>query len=324
MQTLSPAKPRGLQGGLQALSQSGVLIGIVALVLFFSLRSPFFFSIENFLNIGVQSALLMVAAFAMTFIIISGEIDLSIGAVVSLIGILVALALRDGAPVWLALLVAATSGIALGTINGAVTVIGRIPSFIVTLGMYSIARGISFGLTNARAISVQNAQFLAIFADAAPLGIPMPIWIAVVTLGVLNVVLSRTVFGSAVFAVGGNREAARLAGMAVTRIKIGVFALAGLLSGLAAVVLTARLGTGFVEGGRNLELDAIAAVVLGGTSFTGGRGSLLRTVLGALLIGILNNGLTLLNVNFYLQLVVKGTIIILAVLLDRWGNAKRG
>lgn len=298
--------------------QSGVLVGICVLVVIFSFASPYFLDARNFINIGQQTTLLAVAAFAMTFIILSGEIDLSVGAVASLLGILMAMTMRAGYPMEVAVVAGVSVGAGIGIINGSLSLFGRVPSFIVTLGMYSIARGVSYALTNARAISVADERFLLLFAKAAPLGISATVWYAIVIFICLHLLLTRTAFGASIYAVGGNPEAARLSGIEVARVKLLVFTLSGALTGVTAILLTARLGTGFVEGARNLELDAIAAVVLGGTSFSGGRGSLVRTLLGALLIGILNNGLSLLNVESYYQLVVKGAIIVAAVLLDRW------
>jgi ribose transport system permease protein len=179
---------------------------------------------------------------------------------------------------------------------------------------------LSFRLTQQRAISIFDENYLTIFADAEPLGIAIPIFYLIIVLVALQFVLSRTSFGTAVYAVGGNKEAAQYAGIPVDRVKIGVFVLAGVLFGFASVLQTARIGTGFAESAPGLELDAIAAVVLGGTSFTGGRGMVAQTIVGVLLIGVLNNGLTLLNVGSYIQLIIKGTIIVLAVLIDRWTN----
>ncbi|MEM6427814.1 MAG: ABC transporter permease [Deinococcota bacterium] len=316
--TVSNLNPSLASRAKQLVSTSGVLIGIVALFIFFSLASPFFFDPNNFLIIGRQTVLLMVAAFAMTFLILLGDIDLSIGAVTSLIGILVAMSLRDGVPLPIAILIALTSGGLIGLMNGLISVKGRVHSFIVTLGMASIARGVAITVTNNIAISVTNPTFLRLFAQAEPLGISIAVWYVAVLFILLHTLLTRSRFGREIYAVGGNAKAARLSGIPADVIKLRAFTLAGVVVGIGALLQTARIGTGFVEGARNLELDAIAAVVLGGTSFTGGRGALWRTVLGALLIGILNNGLTLLNVLSYYQLIIKGGIVILAVLLDRW------
>lgn len=304
-------------------SELGVLGAILLLIAYFSLASPVFFDASNFINIGRQTTLLAIAAFAMTFVILSGEIDLSVGAVASLIGMFTAIALRDGLPWYAAFGVALISGMLFGALNGFITVIGRVPSFIVTLGTFSIARGVAFAITNRTAVAVNDEGFLMIFAQANVAGIAIAVIYAALLFIALHLLLTRTSFGTSVYAVGGNANAARLSGIPVARVKIMVFVLAGALIGIAAALQTARLASAPVEAARNLELDAIAAVVLGGTSFGGGRGSLVRTIMGAILIGVLNNGLQLTGVDSYFQLVIKGVIIIGAVLLDRWTRGGR-
>lgn len=304
-------------------AEIGVIAAILVVGVYFSLASPAFFNSSNFINIGRQTTLLAIAAFAMTFIILSGEIDLSVGAVASLIGMFAAIALRDGMPWFMALLVALISGTFFGLINGVITVIGRVPSFIVTLGMFSITRGIAFAITNRTAVAVTDTSFLSIFAQGQVAGIAISIIYVLILFILLHLLLTRSSFGTSVYAVGGNVNAARLSGIPVARVKILIFVLAGGLIGFAATLQTARLASAPVESARNLELDAIAAVVLGGTSFAGGRGSLVRTILGVLLIGVLNNGMQLTGVDSYLQLVIKGVIIVVAVLLDRWTRGGR-
>jgi ribose/xylose/arabinose/galactoside ABC-type transport system permease subunit len=299
-------------------NELGVLGAVVALFIFFSLASPFFFDADNLVNLGRQTVLLAVTAFAMTFIILSGEIDLSVGSVVSLISILIAMTLRDSGSIVLALAVGLGAGALVGLINGVVTVKGHVPSFITTLGMFSAARGISLAITNAVAIPITNEDYLFVFQDARPLGVAVSVIYATALFALLHFLLTRARFGTSVYAVGGNARAARLSGIPVDRVKIGVFVLAGLIIGFASILQIARLGSASPEVARNLELDAIAAVVLGGTSFTGGRGSLVRTIFGVLLIGILNNGMNLMNIDSYFQFIIKGAIIVLAVLLDRW------
>ena len=313
----------GSSGGLGKLrdvvGEYGIVIALLLIALVFSLLSPVFFSLSNFANIGSQSAVLMIAGFAMTFIIISGEIDLSINSLASLTGVIVAIMLSASLPLPLAVLAALGAGALSGFIGGLITVKGQIPSFIVTIGLFSALRGLTFILTNSSTIPTRDDAFIAVFSDLTrPLGVPITILYAIGVFAILHFLLTRTVFGQHVYAVGGNAAATRLSGINTDRVKILVFTLSGLIVGFAGILFTARLGAGSAEIPRNLELDAIAAVVLGGTSFQGGRGSLYRTVLGALLIATLNNGLTLLNAASYTQLIVKGVIIIAAVLLDRW------
>lgn len=309
--------------GLPFSSQSlyrdtGVFIGILVLGAAFSIASPHFLTVSNLLNIGRQTTVLAIAAFAMTYIIISGEIDLSIGPVTSLAGITAAIAMQGGGSLFLGVLAAIGTGLIFSTVTGSFVGYGRVPSFIASLGAFSIAQGVAYVLTGGRAVAILNNSYIYIFAGMAPLGIPIAIWVAVVLFVILHFVLSRTVFGAHVYAVGGNPAAARYSGLSVGLTKLRIFLLDGFLVGLAGIVLSARLGTGFVDGARFLELDAIAATVLGGTSFSGGQGALWRTLAGVLLIGILSNGLSLVNVNTYFQISIKGLIIVTAVLWDQF------
>ena len=305
-------------------SRTGTVIAALGLIVFFSLMSPVFPRLSNFVNIGRQVTLLAVASFGMTFIIISGEIDLSVGAVAGLIGILTAMMLAAGTRTAAAVAVGLAAGIAIGTVMGALIVYGGIPAFIASLGVYSITRGVAFAITDGRAVAILDLRYLYTFAEAAPLGVPAAIWYAGGAFLVLHLTLSRTTFGARVYAVGGNAAAARYSGLGVNGTRLAVFALGGASAALGGILLSARLGTGFVEGARNLELDAIAAVVLGGTSFLGGSGSLMRTMSGVLLIGVLNNGLNLLNVPTYYQISLKGLIIIASVVVDRYVRGGRG
>ena len=305
-------------------SRTGVVIATLGLIVFFSLMSPVFPRLSNFVNIGRQITLLAVASFGMTFIIISGEIDLSVGAVAGLIGILAAMMPAAGIRTATTVAVGLAAGIAIGTAMGALIVYGGIPSFIASLGVYSIIRGVAFAITDGRAVAILDLRYLYTFAEAAPPGVPAATWYAGGAFLVLHLTLSRTTFGARVYAVGGNAAAARYSGLGVNGTRLGVFALGGASAALGGILLSARLGTGFVEGARNLDLDAIAAVVLGGTSFLGGSGSLMRTMSGVLLIGVLNNGLNLLNVPTYYQISLKGLIIIASVAVDRYVRGGRG
>lgn len=296
---------------------AGVFVAIILLGALFSFSSPHFLSVSNFLNIGKQVTVLAIAAFAMTFVIISGEIDLSIGPVTSLVGIFAAMTMAAGGSAVSALLVALATGIIFGAFTGSFVVFGRVPSFIASLGAFSIARGVAYALTDGRAVAILDIRYLYTFAEMTPLGVPISIWIVIIAFIALHALLANSTFGARVYSVGGNAQAARYSGLSVGGTKLAVFLVDGVLIGLAGVLLSARLGTGFVDGARNLELDAIAAVVLGGTSFSGGRGALWRTVAGVLLIGLLNNGLSLVNVNTYFQISIKGLIIIGAVLADQ-------
>ena len=277
--------------------------------------TPHFLTVSNLLNVLEQTALNAVVAAGMTFVIISGGIDLSVGSVLAVAGIGLALALESGVPVPAAMAIGLAIGAACGLINGLLITVGRLPPFIATLGMMSVARGAALMLAEGRPISGFAEGFRAI-ATARVLGVPAPVLITIVIYAVAHFVLTRTVFGRAAYAIGGNEEAARLSGVRVRFHKTAVYGVAGLTSAAAAIVLTARLNSAQPTAGTMYELDAIAATVIGGSSLLGGEGSLFGTLIGALIMGVLRNGLNLLNVSSFLQQVVIGMVIIGAVAGD--------
>lgn len=297
--------------------------GLLAVVVFFSLASDYFLDLRNFERLVTDSATLMLAAFGMTLVILLGEIDLSVGAVVALLSVSLAQMMDLGAPWPLAVLAALAIGVGIGLVNGAITVLGDIPSFIVTLGMMAVATGFAYVFTGAISVAILNEPFLVLFYDAELLGLPVPLWIVASAFAATLLFLTRTVPGRELYAVGANAEAARLSGVPVRRRKIAVFAVMGALVGMAAVLSAARLGSGAPASVPALTLDAIAAVIIGGASLFGGRASLVRTLTGAALIAVLNNGMVLMNVNIDAQYVVKGLIILLAVVLERLASGRR-
>ncbi|MFQ6549449.1 ABC transporter permease [Aestuariibius sp. 2305UL40-4] len=297
--------------------------GLIAVLLFFSLSSDFFFNLRNFERLVTDSATLMLVAFGMTLVILLGEIDLSVGAVVSLLAVILAQIMGAGLPWPLAVLVILLLGTAIGMANGIITVLGDIPSFIVTLGMMAIATGLSFVFTGAISVAILSEPFLVLFYDARFLGLPVPLWITAVAFAVAIFYLTRTVAGRQLYAVGANPAAARLSGVPVRRRKITVFAIMGFLVAAAAILSAARLGSGAPASVPALTLDAIAAVIIGGASLFGGRASLVRTLMGAALIAALNNGMVLMNINIDAQYIVKGVIILVAVVLERLASGAR-
>lgn len=303
-------------------AQSGIYIAFAALVIVLAIISPTFRTFDNITDIARAAVFLAIGAFAMTFVILLGDIDLSIGAVASLAGVVAALQLSQGASVTQAVLAAVLTGLFMGLLNGFFIVYGKVASFIVTLATFYVAQGLSLSLTGGQTITFSNAQFQQIFALGTIGGIPTPVALVVVVFIVLWWLLQRTTFGQDVYAIGGNRTSARMLGLPVDRTRIITFALAGALMGIAALGLIARIGNARSDGGIGLEFDAIAAVVIGGTSFGGGRGSLGRTVVGVLFISVINNGLALMNVNFNVQQVVKGVIVIVAVIVDQWARRR--
>jgi ribose transport system permease protein len=308
--------------GIPASRQLGTLAGLVGLSLLLWVLSPHFLTVSNLLNVLEQTSINAIVAVGMTFVIVSGGIDLSVGSVLALAGVVLASALSAGVPLPAAILLALVVGTACGVINGLLVSFGRLPPFIVTLGMMSVARGAALMWAEGRPISGFSDAFRAIATDRV-LIVPAPVLItAVVYLGA-HFVLARTVFGRATYAIGGNEEAARLSGVAVGFHKTLIYGVSGLMSGAAAVLLTARLNSAQPTAGTMYELDAIAATVIGGTSLLGGEGTLAGALIGALIMGVLRNGLNLLNVSSFFQQVVIGLVIIGAVLVDTMLKRRR-
>ena len=313
----SPPEARGVKRALGSHGgrQLGTLAGLLTLCLVLWAATPHFLTVSNLLNVLEQTALNAVVAVGMTFVIISGGIDLSVGSVLALAGICLALALEAGVPAPAAIAISLVVGGACGLVNGLLITLGRLPPFIATLGMMSVARGLALMLAEGRPISGFGEGFRAIATERV-LTIPAPVVITILIYAVAHFVLTRTVFGRTTYAIGGNEEAARLSGVQVRFHKTGVYGVAGLTSAAAAVVLTARLNSAQPTAGTMYELDAIAATVIGGSSLLGGEGTVTGTLIGALIMGVLRNGLNLLNVSSFLQQVVIGVVIIGAVLVD--------
>jgi ribose/xylose/arabinose/galactoside ABC-type transport system permease subunit len=298
------------------LRQYGIYIAFVLICIVISVLSPQFLSASNWSIIITQVSINALLAFGVTFVIISGGIDLSLGSIVAVSGVLTAmLAHSEGLPLIAPILAGLISGSLLGLFNGFIITKSKIAPFIVTLGTMTIARGLALIFSKGRPISNLSDSFNFI-GGGSFLGLPIPIYIFVFVFIICYILLNKTVLGRYIYAVGGNQEASRAAGINVNAVKISVYTIAGLLSGLAGVVLTSRITTGQPNAGAGFELDAIAAAVIGGTSTSGGKGTITGTLIGVLLIGVINNGLDLLNVSSYYQQVVMGLIIIGAVILD--------
>jgi ribose/xylose/arabinose/galactoside ABC-type transport system permease subunit len=296
--------------------------GLIGLCLLLWILTPHFMTVTNALNVMEQTSINAIVAVGMTFVIISGGIDLSVGSLVALSGVVLASALKSGWPIPLALAAGLGVGAATGLLNGVVIAFGRLPPFIMTLGMMSVARGAALLVTDGRPISGFDAGFRSI-ATGRVLGVPAPIVLTLAIYAVAYFVLSRTRFGRYVYGIGGNEEATRLSGVNVRFHKTMVYVVSGVTSAIAAVLLTARLNTAQPIAGIMYELDAIAAVVIGGTSLSGGEGNLGGTLIGALTMGVLRNGLNLLGVSSFLQQLVIGLVIIVAVLVDVLVKEKR-
>lgn len=307
--------------GLTVARYSTVLI-LVGLVLMFSVASGRFLSVGNLLNVVEQSSLLGIVAIGVTFTIISGGIDLSVGSLVAFCGALAAgFMARAGLPLAPALVLAVLAGAGLGLVNGFFIVKGGLQPFVATLAMMAIGRGLTLIYTQGRPISGMGDSFTALGSSIGPVPVPALIFVAVFIIS--HIVLQRTPFGAYLYAVGGNEETARLAGIRVQLIKVASYVVSGSLAAVGGIVLAARLWSAQPQAASGLELQAIAATVLGGASLMGGAGTTVGTFAGALIMGVLANGLNLVGVSSYIQQVITGAIFILAVMLDMWTKRKQ-
>lgn len=300
----------------ELLRRFGILIAFVLLMVVLTFLSDSFLTVSNLLNIARQVSINAVIAAGMTFVILTGGIDLSVGSVLAFCGAIIAGLLSTGQPLLIGIGSGLLLGALLGLLNGLVITKGGVQPFIATLGMLTIARGATLVYTDGRPVTGLPDAFVWLGAGEVA-RIPVPVIIMTLVFGYAYVILTQTVLGRYIYAIGGNEEAARLSGVNITFYKTLAYVISGVLSALSGVILTARLNSAQPTAGLGFELDAIAAVVLGGTTLAGGEGSIGGTLLGAFIIGVLNNGLNLLNVSSFYQQVVKGAVILLAVLLDR-------
>ena len=293
----------------------GTVLGLVFLSAVLWALTPHFLTVSNLLNIAQQTSINAIIAAGMTFVIISGGIDLSVGSIVAMAGVALGSLLQAGQPAGVAAAGAVIAGVGCGLLNGLLVSLGRLPPFIATLGMMSVARGAALVLTEGRPISGFSDGFRWVATGSVGI-VPAPVLITVLVYVAAHIVITRTTFGRYVYAIGGNEEATRLSGVSVRFHKTAIYAVSGLMSAVAAIVLTARLNSAQPIAGMMYELDAIAATVIGGTSLMGGEGSLFGTLVGALIMGVLRNGLNLLGVSSFLQQIVIGGVIVGAVLVD--------
>jgi ribose transport system permease protein len=299
------------------LQKLGPLIGLLIIIVILIFASPNFLTINNILNVFRQVSINALIAFGMTFVILTGGIDLSVGATLALSGALTAGMLNGGMDPITAIIIGLAAGGVMGTINGLLVTKAKIAPFIATLATMTIYRGLALVYTDGRPITGFESELFTLVGGGYFFGVPVPVIITIIIFAILYFMLRKTTFGRNIYAIGGNEEASLLSGIKTGRFKIYVYALTGLLSSLAGIILTSRLNSAQANAGTGYELDAIAAVVLGGTSLSGGKGWIVGTLVGALIIGVLNNGLNLLGVSSFYQQVVKGMVILLAVLLDR-------
>jgi ribose transport system permease protein len=313
--------------------ETGVFIALLIMVIFLTFTSPTFLTVRNFLNVGRQVSLLGIMAVGMTFVLISKEVDLSIGSIYALAGLVAGILLTMGYNLWLSILIGLMLGAFIGFLNGWFSTYGQLPSFITTLGMLSVVRGVALLITNGQPVTINESfgvskevidQFYFLGQGQLFDFLPMQLvfFIIIAILGYL--LLSKTVFGFQAYAVGGNEKAARVSGIKSKQVKIMAFMLMGTLAALSGILSLAFLPSG--QAGRTgvgLELDVIAATIIGGASLAGGEGTMLGTVIGVMIIGVLRNGLVLLGISPFWQTTIIGLVIILAVGIDKWTRGRR-
>ena len=294
----------------------GMIIAFVFVCAAIAMLSPVFLTVNNLLNVIRQSSIIGVMAVGVTFVILSGGIDLSVGSVMAVSGMIAAGSLQNGAGVGVAILIALAVGIACGLANGLMVTLAGITPFVVTLGMMSIARGLTLLYSQGYPISGFSDTFRFV-GGGYILGIPFPVIIFLVTVVVAWAVLTQTRLGRYTYAIGGNEETVKLSGINSNFYKTMVYVISGATAGIAALILTSRLNSAGPTAGLTYELTVIASVVIGGTSLSGGRGTVWGSLIGALLIAVINNGMNLLGISPYFQELARGVIIILAVYIDR-------
>ena len=289
---------------------------LLAICVFATILSPSFLSVTNLFNVFKQITVAGIVGCGMTFVILTGGIDLSVGSILGLSGVLASGVLASTGNTAVAVAVSLTVGIACGAVNGFFVSVCGIPPFISTLGMMTLLRGVILVYTKGSPIPIKSDAY-KFFGKGSIAGIPVPVIILIIVFLLAHYILTQTSYGRSVYAVGGNREAARLSGIRVKTSEFLVYTLNGLMCGMAGLILTARLGSAQSTSGTGIEMDAIAAVILGGTSLSGGVGFVLPTVVGAMIMGIIDNILTLMNVNPHATNIVKGAVILIAVLVDK-------
>lgn len=313
--TTTTSRRRGFRLFALDMNEIGLIVILLVLYFGFGATTNGFLSANNHLSLLRDAASIAIAAWAVTLIIIAGEIDVSVGPMVAFTSVCLAFMLKADVNVALAILAALAIGGALGTFAGSLRAYFGVPSFVATLGLWSALRGMSFFTTNALPVTFPDNAFLDMLADNM-FGIPTSAIVMLVLFAIFSFVSQKTAYGRSIFAVGGNANAAELCGINVARIRVLIFTTSGVMAALAGVLLTARLGSGNAGTASGLEFDVIAAVVIGGTALSGGRGSMLGTLLGVFVITLIGNGLVLRGINPFFQEVVRGVIIVAAVLAN--------
>lgn len=301
---------------------SGILIGLLVLCVVITIRSDSFLTYDNIMNVLRQIAQNAFLASGMTLVLIGGGIDLSVGSMVGFIGVVVGLMLNAGVPIPACIILCLLIGLLLGGFNGIILSRTTLPPFIVTFALMTILRGATYVITGGTTVRIDDRNFIAV-GTGYFLGVPNPVWYMAVVLLIVYIILNRTRLGRHIYAIGGNQKAAEFSGINVKNVRLFVYMFSGLMGALAGVVLSARSYAGQPTAGNGAEMDAIEACVLGGCSMAGGYGFIGGTIIGALIIGIMNNGLNLMRIDSYWQMIAKGIIVLVAVYVDYIKNQKK-
>lgn len=314
-----------MKNTMKYMSELTTVIALIILMAVITIINSNFLTANNLLNLLLQVTSNALIAFGMTFVILTGGIDLSVGSILALSSALTAGLLGSGMPVTLAILISLILGCILGMMNGLLISYGKLAPFIVTLATMTIFRGATLVYTNGNPITkrLSDTFLFQFLGQGYIVGIPFPVIIMFIVFIILYVLLHKTVFGKSVYAIGGNEKAAYISGVKLNKVKIIIYSISGIMASISGLIITSRLSSAQPTAGASYEMDAIAAVVLGGTSLSGGKGRILGTLIGALIIGVLNNGLNIIGVSAFWQQVVKGVVILIAVLIDRFKVVKQ-
>lgn len=313
-----------MKQAMKYMSELTTLIALVGLMIVITIINPSFLTTNNLLNLLLQVTANGFIAFSMTFVILTGGIDLSVGSSLALSSALAAGLIGGGLPVPVAIVLAICLGGLFGMLNGLLIAYGKLAPFIVTLATMTIFRGATLVYTNGNPVTkgLSDSFLFQFLGQGYIVGIPFPVILMFLVFVILAILLHKTAFGKAVYALGGNEKAAYISGIKLNKVKIIIYTISGMMASLSGLIITSRLSSAQPTAGASYEMDAIAAVVLGGTSLSGGKGRIWGTLIGALIIGVLNNGLNIIGVSAFWQQVVKGIVILIAVLLDRFKVAK--
>ena len=303
---------------------AGILIGLLIICIVISIKSPQFLTQKNIMNVLRQISSNMFLACGMTMILIAGGIDLSVGSTIAIIGVIAGTIIGKGVPIWAVILICLLIGAAIGAVNGTIISRTTLPPFIVTFSMMSILRGATYVYTGGTTVRIDNRSWINLGTGYAFGILPLPVIYLAVVFILVWLILNKTVLGRHIYAVGGNEKAARFSGVNVVNVRLFVYIFSGIMGALAGMVLCARSYSGNPLAGDGAEMDAIAACVLGGASMAGGYGYVGGTLIGALIIGLLNNGLNLMKIDSYWQIILKGVVILAAVYVDYLKNLKKG